>query len=119
MTIHDENSLHWKVHIQDVCNKLSIIGLNHFLKTDISFLTTISAFSHKITVLFILYVCVCVLLIPNVICILLMSNALKVITWNVTGMMSSASYLCDILTQGEIDICGISEHWLLPSNKHF
>ena len=48
-----------------------------------------------------------------------MSNSLKVITWNVTGVMSSASYLCDILTQGEIDICGISEHWLLPSNKHF
>jgi len=34
-------------------------------------------------------------------------------------VMSSASYLCDILNQGEIDICGISEHWLNPSNKHF
>jgi len=33
-------------------------------------------------------------------------------TWTVTGIMSSASYLCDLLTDGEIDICGISEHWL-------
>ena len=37
----------------------------------------------------------------------------------VTGVMASASYLCDVITQGEIDICGISEHWLSPNNLYF
>ena len=44
---------------------------------------------------------------------------LKLCTWNVTGIMSSASYLCDLLTDGEIDICGISEHWLPLDNLFF
>ena len=39
------------------------------------------------------------------------ANELRVITWNVTGLMSSASYLSDILTEGNIDVCGLSEHW--------
>jgi len=50
---------------------------------------------------------------------LIMSVNLNFLTWNVTGVMSTASYLCDILTDGNIDICGISEHWLLPNNLHF
>ena len=50
---------------------------------------------------------------------LIISVNLNVLTWNVTGVMSTASYLCDILTDGNIDICGISEHWLLPNNLHF
>jgi len=32
---------------------------------------------------------------------------------------SSASYLCDLLTDGEVDICGISEHWLTLDNLFF
>ena len=44
---------------------------------------------------------------------------LKLCTWNVTGIMSSASYLCDLLTAGEIDVCGISEHWLTLDNLFF
>jgi len=46
-------------------------------------------------------------------------NELRVITWNVTGLMSSASYLSDILTEGDIDVCGLSEHWLTPNNLFF
>ena len=30
--------------------------------------------------------------------------------------MSSASYLSDILTEGDIDVFGLSEHWLTPNN---
>lgn len=48
-----------------------------------------------------------------------MNKELNIISWNITGVMSSASCLCDILTEGEIDICGISEHWLYPHNIHF
>lgn len=44
---------------------------------------------------------------------------LNILTWNVTGFMSSGSYMCDVLTEGSIDICGISEHWLFPHNEHF
>ena len=44
---------------------------------------------------------------------------LNILTWNITGIMSSAAYLSEILPGGNIDICGISEHWLLPSNVHF
>lgn len=38
---------------------------------------------------------------------------------NVTGLMSSSSYLCDLLQDRSIDICGISEHWLSAHNSHF
>jgi len=47
------------------------------------------------------------------------TNTIDVITWNVTGVMSSSSYLCDVITEGKIDICGISEHWLYPHNMFF
>ena len=33
--------------------------------------------------------------------------------------MSSSSYLCKCLEKYEIDICGLSEHWLTPRNTHF
>ena len=40
-------------------------------------------------------------------------------TWNVTGLMSSSSYLSNTLNQQSIDFCGISEHWLYNYNLHF
>lgn len=49
----------------------------------------------------------------------LMHNTLTLMTWNVTGIMSSSSYLCDILQSDRIDICGISEHWLYEHDHHF
>lgn len=50
-----------------------------------------------------------------------MANTLKIVTWNATGIMSSASYLCDLLQKYStcIDICGLSEHWLFNHNKSF
>ena len=33
-------------------------------------------------------------------------------TWNATGIMSSSSCLSDCLSFKNIDICGLSEHWL-------
>ncbi|MES9883123.1 MAG: reverse transcriptase family protein [Sedimenticola sp.] len=40
-------------------------------------------------------------------------------TWNATGIMSSSSYLCDVLSHESVDVCGISEHWLFDYNIHF
>ena len=40
-------------------------------------------------------------------------------TWNVTGLMSSAYYLSNLLDSEVIDVCGISEHWLYQSELHF
>ena len=36
--------------------------------------------------------------------------------WNAMGIMSSSSYLCKTLSWKEIDMCGISEHWLYERN---
>ena len=44
---------------------------------------------------------------------------LNFMTWNATGIMSSASYLNELLNVHNIDICGISEHWLYPENVCF
>ena len=44
---------------------------------------------------------------------------LNVLSWNATGIMSSSTYLCDTLVQRNIDICGISEHWLYEKDLHF
>ena len=44
---------------------------------------------------------------------------MNIMSWNVTGLMSSSSYLCDTLTKNNIDFCGISEHFLYPHNMHF
>ena len=40
-------------------------------------------------------------------------------SWNATGIMSSAGYLCETLMKYHIDFCGISEHWLMESNSNF
>lgn len=46
-------------------------------------------------------------------------NTLNFLCWNATGIMSSASYLSDILNKKAIDICGISEHWLYQKDLNF
>ena len=43
----------------------------------------------------------------------------NIATWNVTGIMCSSSYLCDLLRVRSIDIAGVSEHWLNEKNVHF
>ena len=43
----------------------------------------------------------------------------KLMTWNATGIMSSASYLIDSINSKKIDICGISEHWLYEKDLYF
>ncbi|MES9903946.1 MAG: reverse transcriptase family protein [Sedimenticola sp.] len=37
-------------------------------------------------------------------------------TWNATGIMTGIPYLDTELRKHDIDICGLSEHWLLPEN---
>lgn len=44
---------------------------------------------------------------------------LTLCTWNATGIISSSSYLCNLLKDKSVDICGVSEHFLYPSNVHF
>jgi exonuclease III len=46
-------------------------------------------------------------------------SSVSVATWNATGIMSSSSYLCDLLDSYDIDIIGISEHWLFQYDLHF
>ena len=41
---------------------------------------------------------------------------LKLATWNVSGIISSAPYLQKLLHEKDIFICGISEHWLYENN---
>ena len=48
-----------------------------------------------------------------------MNVKLNLMTWNATGMMSSCSYIVDILTYKKVDILGISEHWLRETDVHF
>ncbi len=47
------------------------------------------------------------------------NSNLNLLTWNVTGIMSSSSYLSDILLSYSIDICGIAEYWLYEHDHHF
>lgn len=44
---------------------------------------------------------------------------LNILCWNATGIMSSSTYLCNILNEKAIDICGISEHWLYEKDLYF
>ena len=44
---------------------------------------------------------------------------LKICTWNATGIMSSALYMSTLLSRENIDLCGISEHWLKAHNITF
>ncbi len=48
-----------------------------------------------------------------------MSVDLNILTWNASGLMSSSSYLCDVLEKYNVDICGIAEHWLRSTDLHF
>lgn len=47
------------------------------------------------------------------------NQKLNILTWNATGIMSSATYLCDSLYYNKIDICGVSEHWLYEKDLNF
>jgi hypothetical protein len=46
-------------------------------------------------------------------------TSLNLLTWNATGIMSSASYLSTALSNRDIDVCGISEHWLYEKDLSF
>ena len=45
--------------------------------------------------------------------------ALSFATWNATGLMSGASYVSHLLGRHQLQILGLSEHWLNSSNLHF
>ncbi len=47
------------------------------------------------------------------------TKLLNIMSWNATGIMSSSSYLCDVLQKLNIDFCGISEHWLMDKTNDF
>ena len=40
-------------------------------------------------------------------------------TWNATGIMTGIAYLESEFKRNNIDICGLSEHWLKPENSAF
>ena len=46
-------------------------------------------------------------------------KSLNILTWNATGIMSSAAYLIGCLNEINIDICGIAEHWLYEKDLAF
>ena len=48
-----------------------------------------------------------------------MTVNLKLTTWNAKGIMSGASYVSNLLKNRNIDIFGLSEHWLSNTNIHF
>ena len=47
------------------------------------------------------------------------ASCMKFMTWNSSSIMPSASYLSSALQRFDIDICGISEHWLYKKELHF
>ena len=49
----------------------------------------------------------------------MLSTDINIMSWNATGIMSSASYLSNSLKAKQIDICGISEHWLYEKDLVF
>lgn len=51
--------------------------------------------------------------------ICVMVSVLNMLTWNVTGIMSSSLYLAKALKAHDISICGISEHMLKPETVCF
>jgi hypothetical protein len=48
-----------------------------------------------------------------------MFTHINIATWNATGIISSGSYLNELLLLHDIDVIGISEHWLYRSDLHF
>ena len=51
--------------------------------------------------------------------VFLLMCALSLATWNATGLMSGASYVSHLLGRHQLQILGLSEHWLNSSNLHF
>jgi len=49
----------------------------------------------------------------------MMMNSLNIMSWNASGLFSSGGYLCDSLQNRDIDVCGVSEHWLRETDLHF
>ena len=47
------------------------------------------------------------------------SGKLNILTWNASGIMSGSVYLSNILDQTDVDICGVSGHWLYNNNLYF
>lgn len=47
------------------------------------------------------------------------TRRLNICSWNATGIMSSLVYMHKVLTTRDIQICGLSEHWLFRHNEHF
>ena len=43
---------------------------------------------------------------------------INIMTWNATGVMTGIPYLDFELKRKNINICGLSEHWLLPENAN-
>ena len=48
-----------------------------------------------------------------------MAVDLKLMTWNATGIIISSSYLCNVLSGKDIDICGLAKHWLYEKDLIF
>ena len=48
-----------------------------------------------------------------------LQQTLNILSWNATGIMSSSTHLTNILAQRNIEICGISEHWLYEKDLMF
>jgi len=51
--------------------------------------------------------------------IMIDSKNLQCMSWNVSGIMSSCTYLSDTLRALGVDFCGISEHWLFENCLSF
>ena len=45
-----------------------------------------------------------------------MGKSLNIMCWNARGIMTSTPYLAQCLKTHNVDICGISEHWLRECN---
>ncbi len=44
------------------------------------------------------------------------TTSINITTWNATGIMTGIPYMDKLLREHDVDICGLSEHWLLPEN---
>ena len=47
----------------------------------------------------------------------IVTESISVMSWNATGIMTGIPYLDFELNRNNIDICGLSEHWLREENK--